>query len=89
MGLAPGIHIGASLHTVPERDGDDDNREGEEEEDDEGNNDEAQGETPKDEEDGGRMMMRMMPNSSTLTPSFPNIGLGDSRLNKTNRSPPW
>ena len=36
----------------------------------------------------GRRMMRMMPNSSTLTPSLPNIGLGASRLNKTNRSPP-
>ena len=50
-GSAPGIHIGASLHNVPEREEDDDNREGEEEEDDEGNNDEAQGETPKDEDD--------------------------------------
>ena len=52
-GSAPGIHIGASLHNVSERDEDDDNREGEEEEDDEGNNDEAQGETPKDEDDEG------------------------------------
>ena len=53
-GSAPGIHIGASLHNVPERDEDDDNREGEEEEDDDDNNDDTQGETPKDEdnEDG-------------------------------------
>ena len=49
QGLAPSIHIGASLHNVPERDKDDDNWKGEEEEDDEDNNDENQGETPKDE----------------------------------------
>ena len=36
----------------------------------------------------GRRTMRMMPNSSTLTLSLLNIGLGASRLNKTNRSPP-
>ena len=52
-GSAPSIHIGASLHNVPERDKDDDNREGEEEEEDEDNNDENQGETPKDEGDEG------------------------------------
>ena len=50
-GLAPGIHIGASLHNVPERDEDDDNREGEGEEDDDDNNDDTQGETHKDEDD--------------------------------------
>ena len=49
-GSAPGIHIGASLHNVPERDEDDDNREGEREEDDDDNNDDTQGETPKDED---------------------------------------
>ena len=88
---APGIHIGASLHNVLERDEDDDNREGEEEEDDDNNNDDTQGETPKDEDNEdseGRRMMRVMPNSSTLTPSLPNVGLGASRLNKMNRSPP-
>ena len=52
-GSALGIHIGASLHNVPERDEDDDNREGEEEGDDDDNNDDAQGETPKDEDDEG------------------------------------
>ena len=52
-GSALGIHIGASLHNVPERDEDDDNREGEEEEDDDENNDETKGETPKDEDDEG------------------------------------
>ena len=45
---APGIHIGASLHNVLERDEDDDNWEGEGEED----NDNTPGETPKDEYDG-------------------------------------
>ena len=45
------IHIGASLHNVPERDEDDDNREGEEEEEDDDNNDDTQVETPKDEDD--------------------------------------
>ena len=49
-GSAPGIHIGASLHNVLERDKDDDNREGEEEENDDDNNDDTQGETPKDED---------------------------------------
>ena len=50
-GSALGIHIGASLHNVTERDEDDDNREGEEEEDDDDNNDDTQRETPKDEDD--------------------------------------
>ena len=45
---ALGIHIGASLHNVPERDEDDNNWEGEGEED----NDDTPGETPKDEYDG-------------------------------------
>ena len=47
-GSALGIHIGASLHDVPERDEDDDNCDGEEKED----NDNTSGETPKDEDDG-------------------------------------
>ena len=47
---ALGIHIGASLHNVPERDKDDDNGEGEGEED--NDNDNTPGETPKDEDDG-------------------------------------
>ena len=51
-GSAPGIHIGASLHNVPERDKDDDNREGEGEEDNDDDNDDTLGETPKDEDDG-------------------------------------
>ena len=50
-GSAPGIHIGASLHNVPERDEDDDNGEGEGEEDYDGDNDNTLGETPKDEDD--------------------------------------
>ena len=50
-GSALSIHIGASLHNVPERDEDDGNREGEGEEDDDDNNDDIQGETPKDEDD--------------------------------------
>ena len=49
-GMAPGIHIGASLHDVPERDEDDDNREGEEKEGDDDNYDNVQGETPRDED---------------------------------------
>ena len=47
-GSALGIHIGASLHDVPERDEDDDNWDGEGEED----NDNTPGETPKDEDRG-------------------------------------
>ena len=47
-GSAPGIHIGASLHDVLERDEDDDNWDGEGEED----NDDTLGETPKDEDNG-------------------------------------
>ena len=47
-GSAPGIHIRASLHNVPERDENDDNWEGEGEED----NDDTLVETPKDEDDG-------------------------------------
>ena len=47
-GSALGIHIGASLHNVPERDEDDDNWEGEGEED----NDNTPGEIPEDEYDG-------------------------------------
>ena len=49
-GPAPSIHIGASLHDVPEGDEDDDYKEDEEEEDDDDNNDDIQGETPKDED---------------------------------------
>ena len=36
----------------------------------------------------GRRMMRMTPNLSTPTQSLPNVGLGASRLNKMNKSPP-
>ena len=49
-GSAPSIHIGASLHDVPEGDKDDDYKEDKEEEDDDVNNDNIQGETPKDED---------------------------------------
>ena len=52
-GSALGIHIGASLPDVPERDEEDDNREGEGEEDNEDDNDNTPGETPKDEDNGG------------------------------------
>ena len=54
-GSAPGIHIGASLDNVLERDENDDNGEDEEEEDYDDDNDNTLGETPKDEgneEDG-------------------------------------
>ena len=47
-GLAPSIHIGASLYNVHE---DDDNGEGEREEDNDNDNDDTPGETPKDEDD--------------------------------------
>ena len=49
-GLAPSIHVGTSLHDVPERDEDDDYEEDEEEEEDDGNNDIIWGETAKDED---------------------------------------
>ena len=48
-GLAPSIHVGASLHDVPERDEDDDYEKDEEEEDEDNDNDVIWGETPKDE----------------------------------------
>ena len=51
--MALSIHIGASLHDVPERDKDDDYKEDEEEEDDDDNYDDIQGETPKDEDNEG------------------------------------
>ena len=50
QGLAPSIHVGASLHDVLERNEDDDYEEDEEEKDDDGNNDIIWGETPKDED---------------------------------------
>ena len=53
-GSAPGIHIGASLHNVPERDKDDNNSEGEGKEDNDVDNDDTPGETPKDEDIGGQ-----------------------------------
>ena len=46
--MALDIHIGASLHNVPERDEDDDNWDGEGKED----NDDTPGETSKDEDEG-------------------------------------
>ena len=49
-GSAPIIHVGASLHDVPEKGEDDDYEKDEEEEDDDGNNDVIRGETPKDED---------------------------------------
>ena len=48
--MAPSIHVGASLHDVPERDEDDDYEKDEEEEDEDNDNDAIRGETPKDEE---------------------------------------
>ena len=49
-GSAPSIHVGASLHDVPERDeGDNYEKEGEEEDED-NDNDVIQGDTPKDED---------------------------------------
>ena len=49
-GSAPSIHVGASLHDVPERGEDDDYEKDEEEENEDGDNDVIQGETPKDED---------------------------------------
>ena len=49
-GSAPSIHVGASLHDVPERDEDDGYEKGEEEEDEDNDNDVIQGATPKDED---------------------------------------
>ena len=49
-GLAPSIHVGASLHDVPERDEHDDYEKDEEEEDEDNDNDVIWGETPKDED---------------------------------------
>ena len=49
-GSALSIHVGASLHDVPERDEDEGYKEDEEEEDDDDN---IQGETPKDEDNEG------------------------------------
>ena len=48
--MAPSIHVGASLHDVPEKGEDDDYEKDEEEEDDDGDNDIIWGETPKDED---------------------------------------
>ena len=48
--LAPSIHIGASLHDVPEKDEDDDYEKDEEEEDEDNDGDVIWGETPKDED---------------------------------------
>ena len=49
-GSAPSIHIGASLHDVPERDEDDDYEKDGEEGNEDYNEDVNQGDTPKDEE---------------------------------------
>ena len=49
-GLAPSIHVGASLHDVPERGENGDYEKDEEEEDEDNDNDEIRGETPKDED---------------------------------------
>ena len=86
-GSALSIHIGASLHDVLEGDEDDDYKEDEEEEDNDVNNDNIQGETPKDEDNGEEEDDE--DNTQFVdTLSFPNIELGASRLNKTNKSPP-
>ena len=49
-GLAPSIHVGASLHDVPERDEKDEEKEDEGEDN---NNDIIWGETPRDEDNEG------------------------------------
>ena len=49
-GSAPSIHVGASLHDVPERDEGDNYEKEEEEEDEDNNNDVIRGDTPKDED---------------------------------------
>ena len=50
-GSAPSIHVGASLHYVPERDEGDNYEKEEEEEDEDNDNDVIRGDTPKDEEE--------------------------------------
>ena len=85
-GSTPSIHVGASLHDVPERE--EDEKDGKER-DEEFEEDVNQGGTPKDEAARRRRMMRMMPNLSTPTLPLPSIGLGASRLNRMNRSPLW
>ena len=82
QGLAPSIHVGASLHDVPERDEDDDYEEDEEEEDDDGNNDIIREETPKDEDNEEDDDDKDMPDLLTPTLSLPNIGLRASRLGR-------
>ena len=82
------IHIGASLHDVPERDKDDDYKEDEEEEDDDDNCEDIQGETPKDEDNEGVEDDEDDAQFVNINPIPPNIGLGASRLNKMNKSPP-
>ena len=49
-GLAPSIHVGASIHDVLERDEDDGYEKDEEEEDEDNDNDVIRGETPKDKD---------------------------------------
>ena len=87
-GSAPSIHVGASLHDVPERD-EGDNYEKEEEEEMRTMIMMLSEETlPKMRTMRRRRMMRMMPNLSTTTPFLPNVGLRANRLNRMNKSPP-
>ena len=84
-GSAPGIHIGASLHDVLERDEDDDyEKDGEEgnEDYDDCDEDTAKDEDNEEEEEDA-------PNLLTPIPFLPNVGLGANRLNRMNKSPPW
>ena len=81
---ALGIHIGASLHNVLERDEDDGNEEGEGEED----YDDTPGGTPKDEYNGEEEDDEDDTQFIDTDPVPPSIGLRASRLNKMSRSPP-
>ena len=87
-GSAPSIHVGASLHDVLERGEDDDYEKDEEEEDIDDNNDVIQGETPKDEDNEEEEDDENDTQFVDTDPVPPNIGLGASRPNKMNKSPP-
>ena len=87
-GSAPSIHVGASLHDVPERGEDDDYKKDEEEEDDDDDNNVIWGETPKDEDNEEEEDDEDDAQFVNTNPIPPNIGLRASRLNKMNKSPP-
>ena len=81
-GSAPSIHVGSSLHDVPERDEGDNYEKDEEEEDEDNNNDVIRGDTPKNEDKEEEEDDAQFVNNN---PFLPNVGLGANRMNK---SPP-